>query len=739
MKFSENWIKELIKDYNNLELFSKSTLEINNIIKINKNNNIYKAIVGKILKIKTNINNIILYIDIGFKIIKKIYLNNKKYILKKNDKIIILCKKNNININYIIYSSNIINNREKNSIIKLNNSKFNIGENLINLIDINDNIIDIIIPHNRKDINSIYDIIKELNLIPPLKFNTIVSKNKLNIDSKLYNIYGFKIINNIYINNNYFTPIFIQERLIKSDIKIENNLIKNIANYIIIKYGYPIEILSLSDTEVKNICLKFDKNNILSFFNINNDLLSIVGLSNKNFSLNKIKNNILIICIEFKKDIIDNNINKYINKNKFIINLYKKKIDIDILNLIFEDFINIINLILNKSYNLNIDIINNNINRNFIILKKSTINKYFGFKINLNKLLEIFNKLNFKFYIKKKYYKIYPNINRIDIKKEEDIIEEILKCYEYNNIPIEYKYINNNYYINNIDKIKNFLIYSGYNEIISYSMINFNINIFKDKLIYIKNPISNDMSILRNSLIYGLIKTAKFNINRQQEYIKIFEHGVCFKYSNNNRIIEEQKISGLIYISDKFIYNYNIKKYNYNFNNLKGEIEIILNILNIYYNFKISSENELINGLDIIKKNKKLGYFGYIKDSILNHFNLNKYKIMIFEIKLLFLDKKKFNINNIYKFPINKRDLSILIKDNINIEELIDKCKLVDINIIDVFLIDIFKNLKLEKILTIRILIQGNKFTLSDIEINIIINKCILMLEKKFKIKINNV
>ena len=279
----------------------------------------------------------------------------------------------------------------------------------------------------------------------------------------------------------------------------------------------------------------------------------------------------------------------------------------------------------------------------------------------------------------------------------------------------------------------------GYNEIISYSFVDekFESRIcYKEELLYIKNPLSEKMGVMRYSLLQGLIKTLRMNINRKHDDIHLFEVGNIYKNEDefNNEI---KVISGISTEMDLIKYNFYTKK-NYFFV-IKKIIENICkkiygNDIQIFKNYNNILLNKN-NSAEIYINKEKIGFFGLLNQNILNYFSI-KNKIYFFEIKLSFLKFNEKRYKKISKYPSVRRDLSLLINKNISYYELVSYLYKLNINILKkIKIIDIYEKdeYDINRSITFMFIFQSNKMTLTNKDINKYINIIIYNLNKDFK------
>ncbi|BBA84663.1 phenylalanine--tRNA ligase beta subunit [endosymbiont of Euscepes postfasciatus] len=749
MRFSLNLIKNnfitetkvnLIKLINNLK---KIGIEINSKNKIF--NNKINIFIGKIIFKKKNKNNIFL-LKIKSKYIKLIDIYTNISIFKKGQIILLIKEISNINKENKYYISN-------NVFFKLNIKKIKIGTNINKFININkDTILDISIPFNRPDCTNILGLLREINktkFLNKYKNNNIknICNNdiyKIDLDIKCNNfIYYYNyIIKDLNINNS--TSIIIKNILNIHNINIKNN-IEDIVKYVFLQTGYYVHIIDyefIKNNKIIIECIKNEKNEC-GILNIKNNNFSFIPNIENNIFINKNTKEIFIGCIIF----IPNNINDYLY-NKYLKNNYYKLLNNT--DPFFVDILmnNLSKLIINTYGGIcknKIKIFNNKIKNKIININFDKIRKIIGLPIRNCTIINILKKIYCKYKIIKNNLTINIPYYRSDLNYEEDIIEEVLKNYNINNIPC--KKILSNLNINNYDaneylnKIKNFLVFNGYNEVINFSISNSKLQkIFykKNKFVYIKNPLSNKLNTMRISLLTGLLNNVIYNINRKIYKIKIFEIGNCFE--NNNKFIETEFLSTLNLINNDFIKN--DISYDNIFNKIKSEIEDILLLFINNNDFFFKKKNVYFlnknNSIYIYNKKKILGILGILNNKLIKNKNINNYSIIYSEINLSYLKNIKKNIknnnvnNNISKFNLIDRDISIEINLNINIDNIIASLYSYNSNIYKIEIKEFYiKNNN--KCLLLRIYIKYIKH-IKNSYINKFIISCLEYLKKKFNI-----
>ncbi|SVD30701.1 uncharacterized protein METZ01_LOCUS383555, partial [marine metagenome] len=248
---------------------------------------------------------------------------------------------------------------------------------------------------------------------------------------------------------------------------------------------------------------------------------------------------------------------------------------------------------------------------------------------------------------------------RFDLDIEADLIEEIARLIGYNNLPQKSLKAKRRKTSDSLHgTLRRSFLSLGYNEVITYSFIDHEEAKFlnkKEELVLINNPISQDMSVMRPSLLSGLLKTFSYNYNRSEGNLKIFEIGSVFRKENKSKIFEKVLVGGLI-SGQKENVSWSRPQTKVDFYDLKGDLETIFN----NFSFRKGSMSFLHEGKTalIFKGKKQLGYMGSLNPKVMEKLDI-KQDIYFFELSLESLvpsERKKFK--RFSHFPLAQRDLS---------------------------------------------------------------------------------
>ena len=382
-----------------------------------------------------------------------------------------------------------------------------------------------------------------------------------------------------------------------------------------------------------------------------------------------------------------------------------------------------------------------------IYLRYNKIDSVTGQKIDKDVITQILSSLDFeiKNHTEEGLNIVAPNY-RCDVYREIDVIEEILRVYGFNNIPVNSKIsmsmpeIGKNK-INKIESIiSNNLIGIGFNEIINNSICSPGTNEkFKKEPVKLINPQGIELSNLRNSLIPNALESIKHNYNRQNRSLKLFEIGNIYFLEDENYI--ENKRLNIAVTGEIFKENWISKYSKNNFYYLKGVAENLLRQLNISnIRYEINNDDLFEYRLNIYSNKKIIGFLGELNSDYTQEFSLEQ-KIHMLNIDLDNIKMRSLNIKHqeLSKFPSSRRDLSMLLNDEISFDAIKELAfKLENKILIDVNLFDEYKGKNIEdkkKSFAVSFTFNDSKKTLTDK----VIDKIMMNLTDKYKTELGAV
>ena len=338
---------------------------------------------------------------------------------------------------------------------------------------------------------------------------------------------------------------------------------------------------------------------------------------------------------------------------------------------------------------------------------------------------------------------------RVDVTREADVIEEILRIYGYNNI--QGSQIMKTFYPTYKTKtayqveqnIAKKLVGQGFQEVINNSITTPNYATYSKQLdcvpkVNLLNPLGQELSQLRSSLLFSLLEVVAHNQNRQRRDLKLYEFGKV--YAANDTAYDETKKLAFVICGNLNRENWNAENTATDLYHLKGILYALLHSLGIE-NLK-EAENELDvfdEGISLKVKNKGLAHLGRVARPLLKSFSIdqNVYYVEVdFDTLFNLAYQKELIVKPIPKFPSSRRDFALLIDENVSFQSLQQAAQKVERKILnDIRLFDVYegKNLAVgKKSYGISFHFSDPNKTLTDKHIDKVMQKLKTTFEKEF-------
>jgi len=377
-----------------------------------------------------------------------------------------------------------------------------------------------------------------------------------------------------------------------------------------------------------------------------------------------------------------------------------------------------------------------------ISLRREKLDSRIGHHIDDDKVSEILTRLGFTIAFDNNVWNVTVPAYRFDIKIEVDLIEEVARIFGYNNIPnVSPKAtlsMNPNKEAQlSVSKLKNALVNRGYQEAITYSFVDPK----KQSLIHpeqevmtLPHPISSEMSVMRLSLWTGLLQSVSYNQNRQQNRIRLFETGLRFipDESVENGVRQENMLAGVI-TGQRNEEHWDMEKAVTDFYDIKSDVEAILSLTAdaSAYEFSKAEISALHPGqtAGIYRNGNLVGHVGTLHPELERKFGL-KSRTLIFELLLSeILTAKIPEAGDISRFPSNRRDIAVVVEDEIDAKNVLQLIEKVGGNyLIDLNLFDVYRGESIEpgfKSLAIAMILQDNEKTLEEKDISDVVNRVV--------------
>lgn len=336
---------------------------------------------------------------------------------------------------------------------------------------------------------------------------------------------------------------------------------------------------------------------------------------------------------------------------------------------------------------------------------------------------------------------------RVDVQREIDVIEEILRVYGYNNINFTKKVNatmfnsprNEDYKVQNI--VASQLNTAGFHEMMANSLTSpeyaeLTETVQAENNVAMLNPLSSELSVMRQSLLFSGLEAVSYNINRRNADLKLFEFGKTYHKMADG--YQENKHLTLFVSGNRNRESWASPQKASDFFLFKGYVDGILARLGID---KVQTQplnsDVFAEGLSLAIGNVVLVEFGTVKKSVLKHFDI-KQEVLFADFnwdQILKIVSNKIKFTDIPKYPEVRRDLALLIDQDVSFESVYkiarqsEKSLLKDINLFDVYQ---GKNLpEGKKSYAVSFIIQDNSKTLTDEQVEKVMGKLQQNFEKE--------
>ncbi len=656
------------------------------------------------------------------------------------------------------YPDSVIPKEYKDGVLRIIDENTVLGTDIREVLDLDDTVVEFEITPNRPDCLSIVGMAREIAASFDKKLNPINVKNLKEIENKsLLNItihsddckrYSASIVKDVTIKE---SARKVQNYLLNSGIRPVNNIV-DLTNFLMLELGQPLHAFDLDKLE-GNISIRnaFEGEKVVTLDDVERTLSSedmlicddvkpiaiagVMGL--KNSEIDENTKNIFIESAFFTKKTIKSTSKRLGLKSEASIR-YEKGLTSEHTMNVLARFL----CLLEKNVKCKIDSI-------FDVNKEETTSKLIEFDTNLVKRLlgvEIKNSdiityldlLEIKTEVKGDVIICTIPYFRTDLVIQEDIVEEIGRLYGFCNLnptPILAPNTIGRKSKKRIleDKIKNILLNLGLYEITTYSFIGGSI-IKKSKMntqntVKILNPLGEEFSIMRKSLIPNIIEVLSKNLNYKNEDLLVYELGNTFHTVENYEVPLEKKrlVIGsygkydFYYIKDVIINLFNVL-------NIKN-IEFIKNNCIDYFHPGVCA--------DILANGGKVGEIGQISYDVCKNFSIKK-NIFVCEIDIEKI-RDKVSLIKIYepiiKYPAVKRDLAIIVDKDIDSGRIEKIFKNNSNNLLkNIELFDIYTGNQInkgKKSMAYKLTFQSKEKTLVDEDINSLIDNMLFDLKEQ--------
>jgi phenylalanyl-tRNA synthetase beta chain len=378
--------------------------------------------------------------------------------------------------------------------------------------------------------------------------------------------------------------------------------------------------------------------------------------------------------------------------------------------------------------------------REAIVLRSARIARVLGISLDRKQITTILERLRFKISVKGDEFRVVPPSFRFDLSIEADLIEELARLHGYDNIPAQLPQATLNMLPDSelrkpLPRIMQMLVARDYQEIVSYGFVEEQIErelCGNADPVALQNPIASNLSVMRSSLIVGLVGALRFNLNRRQTRVRLFEVGACFAKSGSG-YMQNMRVSAIA-SGTSIPEQWGMTARQVDFYDSKADVEALFAPQSVRF---VSAQHPALHpgrSAQIYCGEQQIGWIGELHPQWLQKYDINQGCVW-FEVELdMLLRSKAPLMSEISKFLPVRRDLAVVVDEGITVQILLEAMQNVSSPYVaEVGLFDVYRGKGVgqgKKSLAFRVLLQDTHKTLTDSEIEPIITQLVTALQK---------
>ncbi|NUF14085.1 phenylalanine--tRNA ligase subunit beta [Acinetobacter lactucae] len=645
-----------------------------------------------------------------------------------------------------------------------------VGVNIREYLKLDDNVIDISITPNRGDCFSIRGIAREIAVINQLQMNepeiksvdaTITDEKKVVISTDGAPRYLGRVVKNV--NVKAATPEWMEQALSRSGIRTHSILV-DVTNYVLMELGQPMHAFDLAkiegtvhvrqaqpqeklqllnDQEVElqeDIMVIADDQKALAIAGIMGGLASSVTDDTTDIFLESAFFAPLAIAGRARRFGLHTDSSQR----------YERGVDFELPLIAMNRASQLIQELAGGEFGPitvaeKTDLLPK---REAIGLKQTQVDQLLGYQVAGEFIADALTRLGCEVTVKAEgEWSVVPPSHRYDMAIYQDLIEEVARIDGYDNIQISLpsmdvqlaKYQDRF----EIAELRQTIVTLGYQEAISFSFADAKLEKQLNPQVnplMLANPISSDLAAMRSTLLSSLIPCVQYNLNRQQSRVRFFELGLRFDYQDAKSIEDLKQIPtlALVAVGSQQPESWHVKPQPMDFFDFKGEIEEILAAGRVSVEYVRSERAWLHPGqsAEILVDGKSIGYLGRLHPSLENELDLSTTWVAELD-QTAVLQSYVSNFTELSRFPSVRRDIALLISDNINVRDIQQLIEQTGGELLDsTWLFDVYTGQGVEegkRSLAFALLWQHPSRTLEDAEIKSGMDNIIQVLENTYQ------
>ncbi len=650
-----------------------------------------------------------------------------------------------------------------------------VGVDIREYLSLNDTIIEVDLTPNRADCLSIEGLAREVALLNKLDWSTTVvdaveigHSETLTVTVKAPEAcprYLGRLINGV--NAQAITPLWMQERLRRSGIRSLGPLV-DVTNYVLLELGQPLHVFDTAKltggitvryanvdeslTLLNNEVIKLDPQSLV--IADDKQALALAGvMGGSDSAVSDVTQSVFLECAFFSPLAIAGKARNY-GLHTDSSHRFERGVDAQLqtraieraTQLIVQIAGGVVGEISEVTSTEHLPV------KTAVLLRRHKIEQSLAVKLADEQIKDILQRLGMQLLDHAEGWQVIPPSFRFDISIEADLIEEIARVFGYNNLP------SSNLFMRSelsqvtetrleIDRVKDLLVDRGYQEAITYSFVDAEIqNVVAPNVepISLKNPISSELAVMRTTLWCGLLKVALYNTNRQQTRVRLFETGL--RFIKVNAEIQQQKMLAGLLLGDVYHDQWAEKSRKIDFYDVKADLEAIFDLAGCDVSFSKAEQLTLHPGQTakiLAADGVEMGWMGMLHPQIEKALGFDQ-QVFLFELDQNYLLNKIVpRFTALSKYPSVKRDLALIVNESVSANDIMGVIKnSAEPTLQDIIIIfDVYRGKGIEpgnKSIALSLILQDDTQTLTEFEIDGIVNRLLTILANELNAKLRD-
>jgi len=648
-----------------------------------------------------------------------------------------------------------------------------VGMDIRDYLELNDQLIEVDLTPNRADCLSVEGIAREVALLNEMEFSipelapvAVGHEDTIEVKvsvPKACPRYQGRLIKGV--NASAETPLWMQERLRRSGLRSLGPVV-DVTNYVLLEVGQPLHAFDAAKLSGGIEVRMANKDEPLTLLNeqeikANTETLIIADaekalalagiMGGSSSAVSESTQDIFLECAFFSPTFMMGKSRHY-GLHTDSSHRFERGVDADLQSRAIERASELIIEIAGGSAGPVTEVVTQGAlpKREAIKLRQQRIKRILGVDLDASVVDGILQRLGMSVVKEADGWQVTAPGFRFDIAIEADLIEELGRVYGYNNLPQSSLLMRSALSqapeaVLDIDQVKDVLVARDYQEAITYSFVDEELQksiVPDDTYIKLQNPISSELAVMRTTLWCGLLQAAVYNTKRQHSRVRLFEAGQRFLGTDADA--QEKMLAGVI-LGSVNPEQWGEKVRKVDFYDIKADVESLCALTGRGIEFVAAQHSALHPGQSAEIKTldgQSLGWIGMLHPTLEKQLGFDT-NVFLFELsQTVLLERKVPSFNSLSKFPSVRRDLALLVAEEVSfatIKECIENCNEDLIKVINVF--DIYRGQGVEqgyKSVALGLTMQDETQTLTDSEIDAIVNRVLGALSNGINAKLRD-